>query len=74
MINVGIMSEDEDYKLVVKMGSKKDLKVRKDEVVVKLCKDTVEKHSDRDQFPCRRELCSIIPRSEGGRQNSRQSR
>ena len=44
------MSEDEDCKLVVKMGSKKDLKVRKDEVVVKLCKDTVEKHSDCDQF------------------------
>ena len=50
MINVGIMSEDEDCQLVVKRGSKKDLKVRKDEVAVKLCKDTVEKHSDRDQF------------------------
>ena len=50
MINVGIMSEDEDFKLVVKMGSKKDLKVRKDEEAVKLFKDTVEKYSDRDQF------------------------
>ena len=52
MINVGIMSEDEDCKLIVKRGSKKDLKVRKDEVAVKLCKDTVEKHSDQQQLPC----------------------
>ena len=62
-----MISEGEDCKLVVQMGSKEALKVRKDEGAAKLCKDAVKKHSDRDQF-------SIIPRSEGGRKNAMQSK
>ena len=50
VINQGMISEDEGCKLVVKMGSKEALKVRKDEGAAKLCKDAVKKHSDRDQF------------------------
>ena len=50
VINQGMISEDEDCKLVVQMGSKEALKVWKEEVAVKLCKDAVKKHSDRDQF------------------------
>ena len=50
VINQGMISEDEDCKLVVQMGSKEALKVRKDEGAAKLCKDAVKKHSDRDQF------------------------
>ena len=45
-----MISEGEDCKLVVQMGSKEALKVRKDEGAAKLCKDAVKKHSDRDQF------------------------
>ena len=48
--NQGMMSEDEDCRLVVQMGSKEALKVGKDEVAAKLCKDAVKKHSIRDQF------------------------
>ena len=50
VINQGMISEGEDCKLVVQMGSKEALKVRKDEGAAKLCKDAVKKHSDRDQF------------------------
>ena len=50
VINRGMISEGEDCKLVVQMGSKEALKVRKDEGAEKLCKDAVKKHSDRDQF------------------------
>ena len=50
VINQGMISEDEDCKLVVQMGSKEAFKVWKEEVAVKLCKDAVKKHSDRDQF------------------------
>ena len=45
-----MISEGEDCKLVVQMGSKEALKVRKDEGAAQLCKDAVKKHSDRDQF------------------------
>ena len=50
VINQGMIGEDEDCKLVVQMGNKQALKVRKDEGAAKLCKDTIKKHSDRDQF------------------------
>ena len=50
VINVAMMIEDEDCKLVVKRGSKEALKFWKDEVAAKVCKDAVKKHSAHDQF------------------------
>ena len=43
-----MISKNDDCKLVVKRGSKEALKVRKDELAGKLCKDAVKKHSDRE--------------------------
>ena len=71
VINQGMISEDEDCKLVVQMGSKEALKVRKDEVAGRML---LRSTPIVINFPCRGELYSIIPRSEGGRQNAMQSK
>ena len=71
VINQGMISEDEDCKLVVQMGSKEALKVRKDEVAGRML---LRSTPIVINFPCRGELHSIIPRSEGGRQNAMQSK
>ena len=74
VINQGMISEDEDCKLVVQMGSKEALKVRKDEGAAKLSRMLLRSTPIVINFPCRGELHSIIPRSEGGRQNAMQSK
>ena len=74
VINQGMISEDEDCKLVVQMGSKEALKVRKDEGAAKLSRMLSRSTPIVINFPCRGELHSIILRSEGGRQNAMQSK
>ena len=75
VINQGMISEDEDCKLVVQMGSKEALNVkRKDGGPQNYARMLLRSTPIVINFPCRGELHSIIPRSEGGRQNAMQSK
>ena len=50
VLNVGMISKNEEGKRVIKRGSKVALKVRKDEGAAEVRKAAVKKHSDHDQF------------------------
>jgi len=52
VINVGLITENEEGNLAIVRGSRVALKVGKDYGVVEVCKAAVKKHADHDQFFC----------------------
>ena len=52
MINVGLITENEEGNLAIVRGSRVALKVGKDYGVVEVCQAAVKKHTDHDQFFC----------------------
>ena len=52
MINIGLITENEEGNLAIVRGSKVALKVGKDYGVVEVCQVAVKKRTDHDQFFC----------------------
>ena len=52
VINVGLITENEEGNLAIVRGSRVALNVAKDYGVVEVCKAAVKKHADHDQFFC----------------------
>ena len=50
VINVGLITENEEGNLAIVRGSRVALKVGKDYGVVEVCQAAVKKHADHDQF------------------------